>query len=291
MSDRRLIETVSEPIPTARKGRSAKYGGAGYPLELCELDRDPRLDRFDRHAGPRGRAAQPRPVQRRGARRGAPPRAPRRADPRVPAAARRHRRRGGRRGGQGRARARCAAWRSSPAPRPRRRLARESDADMVLNAMVGAVGLAPSLAALQSGQVAGAREQGVADRRRRADHGPGQGRARPADPGRLGALGARAVPARRAHARTSPRRHHRVGRAVPRVEPRGAGEGEREGGARAPHVEDGPEDHDRLGDADEQGPRGDRGALPVRAGLPARSTSSCTPSRSSTASSSSTTAA
>ena len=32
-------------------------------------------------------------------------------------------------------------------------LARESDADMVLNAMVGAVGLAPSLAALQSGKV------------------------------------------------------------------------------------------------------------------------------------------
>src|SRR5256884_3981581 len=32
------------------------------------------------------------------------------------------------------------------------RIARESDADMVLNAMVGAVGLAPSLAALQSGK-------------------------------------------------------------------------------------------------------------------------------------------
>src|SRR6266496_5462370 len=32
-------------------------------------------------------------------------------------------------------------------------LARESDADMVLNAMVGAVGLQPSLAALQSGKI------------------------------------------------------------------------------------------------------------------------------------------
>src|SRR5207245_289326 len=31
-------------------------------------------------------------------------------------------------------------------------VARESEADMVLNAMVGAVGLAPSLAALQSGK-------------------------------------------------------------------------------------------------------------------------------------------
>src|SRR6266536_2781616 len=33
------------------------------------------------------------------------------------------------------------------------RLARESEADMILNAMVGAVGLGPSLAALQSGKV------------------------------------------------------------------------------------------------------------------------------------------
>ena len=32
----------------------------------------------------------------------------------------------------------------------------------------------------------------------------------------------------------------------------------------APGVADGAEDHDRLGDPDEQGPRGDRGALPVR---------------------------
>src|SRR6266851_749014 len=32
-------------------------------------------------------------------------------------------------------------------------LARESEADMVLNAMVGAVGLGPSLAALQSGKM------------------------------------------------------------------------------------------------------------------------------------------
>ncbi len=30
------------------------------------------------------------------------------------------------------------------------------------------------------------------------------------------------------------------------------------------HLEHGPEDHDRLGDAHEQGPRADRGALPVR---------------------------
>ncbi len=38
-----------------------------------------------------------------------------------------------------------------------------------------------------------------------------------------------------------------------------------ERGAQAPHLADGPEDHDRLGHADEQGPRGHRGTLAVRA--------------------------
>ncbi len=36
------------------------------------------------------------------------------------------------------------------------------------------------------------------------------------------------------------------------------------GGARAPDLAHGAQDHDRLGDAHEQGPRGDRGALAVR---------------------------
>ncbi|MGH2556988.1 MAG: 1-deoxy-D-xylulose-5-phosphate reductoisomerase [Actinomycetota bacterium] len=40
-----------------------------------------------------------------------------------------------------------------PGPEAMETLARESDADMVLNAMVGAVGLTPSLAALQSGKM------------------------------------------------------------------------------------------------------------------------------------------
>ena len=42
---------------------------------------------------------------------------------------------------------------------------------------------------------------------------------------------------------------------------------DRRGGARAPDVEHGAEDHDRLGDAREQGARADRGALPLRAPL------------------------
>ena len=60
--------------------------------------------------------------------------------------------------------------------------------------------------------------------------------------------------------------------------------------ARAPDLEHGRQDHDRLVDADEQGPRGDRGARAVRRRLRPRSTSSCTRSRSCTAWSSSSTA-
>ena len=52
--------------------------------------------------------------------------------------------------------------------------------------------------------------------------------------------------------------------------------------AAASDLADGPQDHDRLGDADEQGARGDRGALAVRRRAPTRSTSSSTRSRSCT---------
>ena len=63
------------------------------------------------------------------------------------------------------------------------------------------------------------------------------------------------------------RRDHRVRRAVPRLDPERARPGVGQGGAPAPGVVDGSEDHDRLRHADEQGPRGDRGALPVRPGV------------------------
>ena len=56
----------------------------------------------------------------------------------------------------------------------------------------------------------------------------------------------------------------------------------RRGGARAPDLGDGRQDHDRLGDADEQGPRADRGPPPVRRRRTSASTSSSTRSRSST---------
>ena len=56
----------------------------------------------------------------------------------------------------------------------------------------------------------------------------------------------------------------RVGRAVPAPVRRGAGRRHRRRRAQPSDLADGPQDHHRLGDADEQGPRGDRGALAVR---------------------------
>ena len=54
----------------------------------------------------------------------------------------------------------------------------------------------------------------------------------------------------------------RLRRALPR--PHRPRRGQRRGRARAPDLADGRADHDRLGDADEQGLRGDRGAPPLR---------------------------
>ncbi len=54
------------------------------------------------------------------------------------------------------------------------------------------------------------------------------------------------------------------------------------GRAAASDVADGPQDHDRLGHADEQGPRGDRGALAVRRARRPHRRAWCTRSRSCT---------
>ena len=58
----------------------------------------------------------------------------------------------------------------SRAPRPSPSWPRMPDADVVLNALVGAAGLRATVAALARGQDARARQQGVARRRRRARH-------------------------------------------------------------------------------------------------------------------------
>ena len=149
-------------------------------------------------------------------------------------------------------------------------VATHPDADIVLFASSGTAALDAVLAAIEAGKtialankemlvMAGAlvmeaaratRRRGAAGGQRAQRHPPVPARARAvggaaADPDRLG----RSVPrhARRASSTTC----HAARRAA------------------APDVADGAEDHDRLGDADEQGARGDRGALAVR--RPARS--------------------
>ena len=63
-----------------------------------------------------------------------------------------------------------------------------------------------------------------------------------------------------------PHRAHRIGRAVPRARPGDAARRHARRGLRAPELGHGPQDLGRLGDDDEQGARGHRGALAVRPG-------------------------
>ena len=65
----------------------------------------------------------------------------------------------------------------------------------------------------------------------------------------------------------------RLGRALPAAGPPHLRHDHRRRRARAPDLEDGPEDHGGLGDDDEQGAGDHRGALPLRARRPRRSTS------------------
>ena len=134
-------------------------------------------------------------------------------------------------------------------------------------AIVGAAGLAPCLAAASAGKrlllankealVVG----GCAVRPRRGK------RRRDAAADRQRALGDPPVPAARSLDLARPRRAHRphrVGRSVPGPRPGHAHASDSRRGVRAPELGDGPQDLGRLGDDDEQGARGDRGALPVR---------------------------
>src|SRR5581483_8424776 len=59
-------------------------------------------------------------------------------------------------------------------------------------------------------------------------------------------------------------RPDRLGRPLPGTDARRARQRHRRGGAGAPDLEHGAEDHDRLGDARQQGPRADRGPFSVR---------------------------
>ena len=147
------------------------------------------------------------------------------------------------------------------------RLVVESGADLVLNALVGSAGLGPTVATLGEGiDLALANKESlvvggelvIAARRghRRADH-----------PGRLRALRAAPAARRRAAGHRRPARPHRQRRPVPRPHARRAAGRHRRAGAAPPDVGDGRQDHDRLGHADEQGPRADRGPPPLRDAL------------------------
>ena len=85
---------------------------------------------------------------------------------------------------------------------------------------------------------------------------------RAAAAGRLRALGPLPAGRRRAAGDGRAARPDRLGRSLPR--PHRPRRGLRRGRARAPDLAHGRPDHDRLGDADEQGLRGDRGPPPLR---------------------------
>ena len=143
-------------------------------------------------------------------------------------------------------------------------LAGKTEADFVLNALVGSAGLAPTLATLQAGKTLALanKESLVVGGELVMDLVKGE-------PERL-------LPVDSEHAALAMALRDERREDLKRVVITGSG-GPFRGWTRselarasvkealaAPRVVDGPEDHDRFGDADEQGPRGDRGALPVR---------------------------
>ena len=168
-------------------------------------------------------------------------------------------------------------------------LVAESGADLVLNAIVGSAGLGPTIVALTEGiDVALANKESLVV--------GGELVTALAE-----ATGARLIPIDSEHTAI----HHLLTGEPPGVVEKliitasgGPFRGRnadlagrhRRGGAQPPDVADGRQDHDRLGDADEQGPRGDGGPPPLRHAVRPASTSSCTRSRSSTRSCSSATA-
>ncbi len=146
-----------------------------------------------------------------------------------------------------------------------RELTATGGADLVLNGVVGRGRARPDDRRPRRGHRRRPRQQGEPRDRRRADDRPRRGDRRPDPAGRLRALGA--LPADRLAAAGNGRaaRAHGLRRPLPRpLRPqRRLGRGR----ARASHLADGRPDHDRLGDADEQGLRGDRGPPPVRRAL------------------------
>jgi hypothetical protein len=143
----------------------------------------------------------------------------------------------------------------------------ESEADLVLNALVGSVGLGPTVATLGEGIDPRAGQQGVSRGGRRAR-----------DPA-AEATGAQVIPVDSEHSAL----HQLIAAERPGTidklvltasggpfrgrSPRRARGRERRRGPPAPHMGHGGQDHDRLGHADEQGPRAHRGPPPLRHAL------------------------
>ena len=143
-------------------------------------------------------------------------------------------------------------------------LLERAEPDVVLNAVVGFAGLPVTLWALEHGvDLALANKESLVAAGDLALARAGAGR-RPAAAGRQRALRRLPVPGGPSTETGRLARPDRLRRPVPRPHARGA-RGRHAGGcARTPDLEHGPEDHDRLGDAREQGARADRGPLPVR---------------------------
>ena len=134
--------------------------------------------------------------------------------------------------------------------------------DVVLNAITGAVGLRPTLAALDSGNTLA-----LANKESLIIGGPvvtARAKPGPDRAGRQRAQRAGPVPAGRPRRRGTTPRPHGQRWTVPRPHPRAARRRHARRGAGPPDVGHGPGRDDQLGHPGEQGPRGDRGAPALR---------------------------
>lgn len=125
-----------------------------------------------------------------------------------------------------------------------RQVVQSGQVDVVVNALVGYVGLMPTDSGGRSGQKGGAGQQrnaGGGRLLRDAAGGPAQS---PDRPDRLGTLGDLPVPGGRKVARATADRHLQR-RSFPRPQPRGAGSRNGGTGTEASPMADGRQDHDR----------------------------------------------
>ena len=236
--DRLLRRLAAHPGPAGRD-RGERSRLTGWRGELPSRRRHPRVDRVDRHPGPRRGARQPRPVPGG------------RADRRRVAGASSSRSR-------------------SPSSRPAYSgLGEEASieaagraCDVVLNGITGAVGLRPTLAALDAGNTLA-----LANKESLIIGGPlVTARARPGQIVPVDTEHSALAQCLRGGAPAEVRRLVLTASGGPfrgRTRER-AGRRHARGGAGPPDLGHGPGRHDQLRDPGQQGPRGDRGAPALR---------------------------